>query len=625
MTVPRYPVHFYRQVLLVLLGVLFLIPLHAAQNSPDQQLQNQLKGHASPYLAMHGNDPVHWQEWGAEVLEKARRTNRLIFVSSGYFSCHWCHVMHRESYSDPKISALLNEYFIPVKIDRELRPALDDYLIDFVRQTTGQAGWPLNVFLTPEGYPLIGLTYAPPESFSDLLVRVSATWQQQSEKATRLARELVEHQLELQQAPATANEQGQTDFVQLIVMQALAIGDEFEGGFGNQTRFPMAPQLLVLLDFLRTHKNRKLAEFLTVTLDQMKNLGLRDQINGGFYRYTVDPAWTEPHFEKMLYTQALLVRVYLDAAEVLQRPDYLQVARDTLDFVLRDMQAEKGGYLSSFSAVDAKGREGTGYLWQQHELVQILTKDEQQVARLYWALTAESHFEMGNLPVIRLSVEQLASRLGKSEQNINALIQSARKKMRARNKIALMPVDDKVLTAWNALLLSALSQAAMQLKDATLLEKAKALRDFLIKNAWDGARLSRARDDQKAIGRAGLEDYAYLARALADYSVLNRSEEDWHLSNMFAAKAWLHFYHVTGWKTGDENLLPGMSGQAVLADGALPAADAVLLGLSFASDNRPLKQKAEKAVPMMLPSMMASPFSYASHAMWLKLYQPVAD
>ncbi len=617
--------HYYQQVLFFLLGFLFLFPLSAAPNSPAQLLQNQLKDHASPYLAMHGNDPVHWQEWGPEVLEKARRTNRLIFVSSGYFSCHWCHVMHRESYSDRKISALLNEHFIPVKIDRELRPALDDYLIDFVQQTTGQAGWPLNVFLTPEGYPLIGLTYAPPESFRDLLVRVSATWQEQSGKATRLARELVEYQLEQDQAPATVNDQQLSDFVQRIAIQALAIGDEFEGGFGNQNRFPMAAQLLVLLDFLRTHENQKLADFLTVTLDQMKNLGLRDQINGGFFRYTVDPAWTEPHFEKMLYTQALLARVYLDAAEVLQRPDYLQVARDTLDFVLRDMRAKKGGYVSSFSAVDEKGQEGTGYLWQQDELVQMLTKEEQQVARLYWALSAESHFEMGDLPIKRLSVEQLARQLGASEKDITVLIESARKKMRARNKITLMPLDGKVLTAWNALLLSALSQAAMQLKDAKYLEKATALRNFLIKNAWDGARLSRARDGSKAIGRAGLEDYAYLARALADYAVLTRSEEDWHLANMLTAKAWMHFYHVTGWKTGDENLLPGMSGQPALTDGALPAADAVLLGLSIASDNKAIKQKAEKAVPIMLPSMMESPFSYASHSIWLKRYQPGSD
>ena len=598
----------------------FLCVTAAADEQPVRQLQNQLSNHASPYLAMHGNDPVQWQEWGPEVLEKARQSKKLVFISSGYFSCHWCHVMHRESYSDSEISALLNSYFIPVKIDRELRPALDDYLIDFVQKTTGQAGWPLNVFLTPEGYPLLGLTYAPPETFNQLLVRISTTWKQQSEKATRLARELVQHELQQQPQAGSVTQQQQKNFPHQAVKQALEIADEFEGGFGNQNRFPMTPQLLMMIDYLRNNDHPKLRDFLTVTLDQMKNLGLRDHVNGGFFRYTVDPGWTEPHFEKMLYTQALLVQVYLVAAEVLQRPDYLEVARDTLDFVLRDMRADKGGYVSSFSAVDAKGHEGSGYLWQQQELKRLLSEDEFEAVSRFWNISPQNHFEMGNLPLQYLSVQELAGQLKLPESEIVSRINSARKKMRDMNKTSLMPVDDKVLTAWNALLLSALSQAAMQLDDKNYLDKARKLRDFLVSYAWDGARLSRARDQGRSIGRAGLEDYAYLTTAISDFAVLTGSSEDLNLAVLFAAKAWLLFYQESGWKTGDENLLPGMTGQAALSDGALPAADAWLLLASLQADNAAIRQKAQAAALLMLPAVMELPFSHVSHNAWIRLY-----
>lgn len=594
----------------------FVLDVVFSADGLQNKTGNQLENHASPYLAMHGNDPVQWQEWSASVLEQAKNTNKLIFISSGYFSCHWCHVMHRESYSNPELAALLNQYFIPVKIDRELRPALDDYLIDFVQQTAGHAGWPLNVFLTPEGYPLMGLTYAPLDNFRSLLFKISDAWSTQPDKANRLAKEAAEF-LQKSNVPEKYSAKFNVDKLSSKLFdQALSIADDLEGGFGDQNRFPMTPQLLVLLDFLKENKSVKVAEFLELTLDQMKSLGLRDHVNGGFFRYTVDPAWTEPHFEKMLYTQALMIQVYLDAAVVLDKPDYLDVAKDTLDFVLRDMRAEKGGFISSYSAVDDKGIEGSGYLWTHQELSQYLNDSEQRFLKKYWNLETKYHFEKGNLPLIRQPLENVMKDLNLSIDEAQNLLESAKKKLRRLDKKSLMPIDNKILTSWNALFLSALSQAAIQLKDDNYREQAIALKNSLIKQSWDSVKLFRARD--KNIGRAGLEDYAYMAKAMDDYAKLIDIKESQDLAMILIEKAWAYFYHSSGWKTGDENLLPAMTGKPALPDGALPAADAILMRLSLMSENPDIKLKAKKASQLMLSTVLPLPFSYSTHTFYIK-------
>jgi uncharacterized protein YyaL (SSP411 family) len=410
---------------------------------------------------MHGRDPVHWQKWDESVVAKAHQQNRLIFISSGYFSCHWCHVMHRESYSEMTIASFLNDNFIPVKIDRELHPALDAYLIDFVSQTQGNAGWPLNVFLTPEGYPLYGLTYAAPEDFHALLKRVSEMWNDQGEKASSLAREAAEFQVESGKSSAIPQTVNKFVFNQALLEQALENADEFEGGFGKQNRFPMAPQLLALLKLAESSDSRQLADFLILTLDNMKNRGLRDHVNGGFFRYTVDPAWTEPHFEKMLYTQALLIEVYLKAAEIFNKPEYNQVARETIDFVLGHMRSDQlNGFISSYSAIDDEDREGGGYLWKQSELSDLLDDRELEIINSYWTLTDTPNFDMGDLPVISQSIEKIADQFELKPRQVESILLAAREKMRSQNKMARMPVDHKVLTSWNALFLSSLSKAA---------------------------------------------------------------------------------------------------------------------------------------------------------------------
>ncbi len=261
---------------LFLSGILLLLSTQLAAGA------NQLLSHPSPYLALHGKDPVHWQDWSAGVVEQAKRENKLIFISSGYFACHWCHVMQRESYQDERIAGLLNTYFIPVKIDRELEPALDAHLIDFVEKTRGTAGWPLNVFLTPDGYPLVGLTYSPPQPFEGLLRRLIATWVEKERELREIARSASEAMISDR---PMADSQTPIDRDSLhvgLVTMALALGDEMEGGFGRQSRFPMSPQWRVLIERMQTRPDVKLLELVELTLEQMSTQGLRDHIGGGF-------------------------------------------------------------------------------------------------------------------------------------------------------------------------------------------------------------------------------------------------------------------------------------------------------------------------------------------------------
>ena len=282
-----------------------MLLLIVAGASPAQ-LTNRLAGHPSPYLAMHGKDPVHWQDWGPEVLRLAQAENKLVFISSGYFACHWCHVMQRESYHDPAIAELLNRHFIAVKLDRELHPALDAHLIAFVERTQGNAGWPLNVFLTPAGNPLVGLTYAPPAKFRELLQRLAETWTKEAAALKDVARRAAAELGAQAASPAVSPDLGALR-IQLSA-QALQLGDELQGGFGRQSRFPMIPQLLALLELLEIQPDARLRSLLQLTLDQMAGQGLRDHLGGGFFRYTVDPGWQIPHYEKMLYTNAMMVR-----------------------------------------------------------------------------------------------------------------------------------------------------------------------------------------------------------------------------------------------------------------------------------------------------------------------------
>ena len=553
-------------------------------SSPASALQNQLRDHPSPYLAMHGEDPVAWQDWGPEVVALAREQGKLLFVSSGYFSCHWCHVMQRESYQDVAIAELLNARFIPVKLDRELHGALDGHLIEFLEKTQGRAGWPLNVFLTPEGYPLVGATYLPAERFKALLTRIDTAWQDERGRLRNLARRsllqvmLQDRQAEVERLPVEA-------LRELLLQQTFEVADTLGGGFGEQNKFPMAPQLMALLELQADAPQPALAEFLALTLDKMIGEGLRDHLAGGFYRYTIDPGWEIPHFEKMLYTQAQLIGVYLRAADVLRRPDFADVARETLDFVLREMRTDDGAFVASFSAVDGAGREGGVYVWTVDELHALLGEQDTALARRYWRMLGLPWFDGAHLPMRGESLKEISLALEQPLAQVAARIESVRQRLLAARAERDLPVDHKRLAGWNGLMLAALSQAAGRWDEPVLHAAARRLRDYLREQLWDGRTLRRAIADGRPLGKASLADYAYVAYGMARYAELSGKPADRTFVAVLVNQAWRRYHGAGGWRNDDQPLIPGMAEQAALPDGALPAPSAVLIGVAAQSDD----------------------------------------
>ena len=456
---------------------LLLLPAGAVA----EELRNQLVDHGSAYLAMHGGDPVHWQQWNAKTVTLAKEQDKLLYVSSGYFSCHWCHVMQRESYQNDQIAALLNKHFIPVKVDRELNPALDDRLIDFVEGTQGHAGWPLNVFVTPGGYPLVGMVYQPPGDFRRILERIHTRWENDAAGLRELAKS-TSKQLQ-QRAPVSEALQPKA-LRDRFLTASLERANELQGGFGDQNKFPSVPQLSALLHLYQSGHDEIPADFLHLTLEAMAEQGLRDHLAGGFFRYVIDPAWQIPHFEKMLYDNALLASLYLQAAEVLNEPAYREVGLHTLAFMQREFQHANGGLMASFSAVDDRGVEGGYYLWQADEFKQSLNKAEFQVASRFWGVNGPPDLEHGHHLRISQSLNAVAQALNQPLARTRQRLESARDKLLLQRRQRILPRDTKQIAAWNGLALSAFVSGAQWEPDFQ--SPMHALRDFLVEQLWNG-------------------------------------------------------------------------------------------------------------------------------------------
>lgn len=563
-------------------------------------LENRLLDHPSPYLALHGADPVAWQTWNTRTIALARQQHKLIYVSIGYFSCHWCHVMQQESYRNPDIAALLNRSFIPVKVDRELETGLDGYLQDFAERTRGQAGWPLNVFLTPDGYPLLAVLYLPSQDFLGVLTQLTTRWGQQAPQLSALARALTPKARPARAEPINAGLRDALE--QLFNNEVMARADLFQGGFGPVNKFPMAPQLDALLAIQARQPRDTTSSFLTLTLDQMMRLGLYDAVGGGFFRYTTDPDWHTPHFEKMLYDNAQLAMLYLRAADVFKQRAYRDTAHATLDFMAAILQDPKtGGLVSSASAIDDQNREGATYLWQRSELQRLLSADELRAVEKTWRLDLPADSAYGYLPMQRVQP-------GKNALSILSGVY--RKLAQARAKRSL-PLDTKQIAGLNGLALSAFSRAAtMAPRYAVAAEK---VRNFLVNQLMQQGRLAKAYAAGHKLGTGELEDYVYVAAGLADYADFTGRRDDRAMALALLRMTWKRFFSAAGWKTQEASLLPGMRVQAALADGATPSAAAQLIAVSLASGDRGLRKQALQALSLGLPDTRQAVFWHASY------------
>jgi uncharacterized protein YyaL (SSP411 family) len=568
---------------------------------PAAAIENQLAHNPSPYLALHGEDPVAWQEWNAQTIERARRENKPLFVSIGYFSCHWCHVMQRESYKNVEIAKILNANFIPVKVDREINGALDAEMQGFAEATRGQAGWPLNVFITPEGYPLAAILYAPPRDFLQTITRLSQSWQQDGERLKQVARAAAQEIPAPQEVKAEFAPQAGMLYRQRFVEEALAQADIFRGGFGAASKFPQAPQLAALLEAQRQVPNPKLAEFLRVTLDHMASLGLYDQVGGGFFRYTVDPDWHIPHFEKMLYDNAQLASLYLQAAKVLNQPAYREVALNTLDFMLADMHdAESGAFITSLSAIDAQDREGGVYLWDKDTLKKMFLPTQIKLITKFWRLDRPAESAYGYLPLHET----------KPSKEEAAQLTTLYAKLKIERAKRQLPKDNKLLASLNGLALSALSEAAVA--EPRLRPTAKQVRDFLVNKLISPQGLLKGKAQGKNLGPADLEDYAYVSAGLVAYAHMAHSEPERELARKLVTTAWEKFHTARGWQLEQQPLLARPYYQRIVPDGATYSPAAVIIKTSWELGGKALRTLALGALNTGYPILDQSAFWYAT-------------
>jgi uncharacterized protein len=483
---------------------------------------NRLAREQSPYLLQHKDNPVDWYPWGDEAFEKARREDRPIFLSIGYSTCHWCHVMEHESFENAAIADVLNREFVPIKVDREERPDVDDVYMQAVQMMTGQGGWPLSLFLTPEGRPFYGGTYYPPRSrwgrpgFAELLGAISSAWRSRRDELESSAAEMLGHlesEAKARAAPA-AIPAGVLDGV----VPALARQFDAEnGGFGGAPKFPPAMRLELLLRIWTRTGAAAAREMAERTLTRMAAGGIYDQVGGGFHRYSVDATWTVPHFEKMLYDNAMLARVYALAHRAFGRPEDARVVRETLDYLLREMTPLDGGFFAAQDA-DSGGEEGTFYVWTPESVAEVVGESEAALVCARFGVTREGNFEHGaTVLTLAKSVSELAAELGRSEDEVVAVLADARAKMyEARSKRVAPATDDKQLTDWTGLAISAFALAGRILREPRYVDAAGAAAERVLRECVRGGELlHRSRGGSAAIPGFAT-DYAFFAEALLD-------------------------------------------------------------------------------------------------------------
>jgi uncharacterized protein len=458
-------------------------------------MANRLAEETSPYLLQHKDNPVDWYPWGEEALSRARAEDRPILLSIGYSSCHWCHVMERESFEDPETAALMNERFLSIKLDREERPDLDAIYMEACQAMTGHGGWPLNVFLTPEQVPFYAGTYFPPEdrgglpSWRRVLSAVAEAWDQRKDEI-RAGGERIAERLRGGALLRPSTEPLDPRMLDDAVAALRRAYDPVHGGFGGAPKFPPASAIEFLL-------RRGDTEMTTHTLREMASGGMYDQVGGGFARYSVDERWLVPHFEKMLYDNALLARPYLHGWQVTGDPLFMRIVQETLDWALREMRAPEGGFFSALDA-DSEGEEGRFYVWELEEL-RAVAGDE--AARWFGAMEA-GNFEGRNILV-------------RGEGEPERLDEWRRALYEVRARRVWPGLDDKRLTAWNALMISALAEAGAALERADYLDAARTCAGFVLRDLRDShGRLLRTYTDGQARLNAYLEDHAFLLEAL---------------------------------------------------------------------------------------------------------------
>lgn len=590
-------------------------------NSDAPQHTNRLSKEKSPYLLQHQHNPVDWFPWGEEAFEKAREENKPIFLSIGYSTCHWCHVMERESFEDETIAAFLNKHFVSIKVDREERPDVDKIYMTAVQAMGEGGGWPLNVFLTPELKPFYGGTYFPPEpkygrpSFLQVLERISELWATRGEEIKRSAA-----QMHLQLRSLTAAEPGAgLALAPAVLTNAMAkFKGEYDpqhGGFGRAPKFPRPSQPAFMLSQALEHKDEEAIRMVLHTCEAMAAGGMYDQLGGGFARYSVDAQWLVPHFEKMLYDNAQLIDLYLDAYLVSGEEKFAAVARDIIRYVLRDMTHPEGGFYSAEDA-DSEGKEGKFYTWTRAELEKLLAPEEfKAVARCY-GITEEGNFVDHSDPEPLLNQNVLSIVDPDLSPEEKEHLEAAKKKMfEARSRRVRPHLDDKVLASWNGMMLGSIARAGAVLKQEAYIEAAEKNARFLKEKLWDASTKTlyhRWREGERDEVQL-LDAYANLCAGLIDLceATLDPGHLEWALE--ICEGMMRRFYDAEAggfWQSaeGTPDLILRIKEDY---DGAEPSGNSVailcLLKLAAICDKPAYKEAAEKTLRLFAERLQQLP------------------
>ena len=485
----------------------------------EHQHTNRLAKETSPYLLQHAHNPVDWYPWGEEAFEHARRDNKPVLLSIGYSACHWCHVMEHESFENEKIAALMNEKFINIKVDREERPDLDQIYMNAVQMMTGHGGWPMTMFLTPEGVPFYGGTYFPPEDrhnmpgFPRVLLGVADAYHSRPDEVAETSASMLRELRNMGQT-RESNEILTTEILDTAERKIAGSYDARYGGFGSAPKFPAAMNLEFLLrQYHRVNRSETL-EMIENTCRKMAEGGLYDQLGGGFHRYSTDTRWLVPHFEKMLYDNALLSRLYLHVYQQTKDDFYSRVAEETLDYVLREMTDERGGFYSTQDA-DSEGHEGKFFVWTSDEVKEILGEEDGAFFSAYYDVTEGGNFEGKNILNVSRSVEEVAKAQGTTAEHLQKVLERGRRELFIVRERRIKPDrDEKILTAWNGLMLASFAEAAAILERSDYREAAEKNAHFVLENLQRDGLLLRTHKDNQSKLNGYLEDYAFLADGL---------------------------------------------------------------------------------------------------------------
>jgi len=481
--------------------------------------ENKLGNESSPYLLQHAKNPVHWHAWNEEALGRAKKENKPIFLSVGYSSCHWCHVMAHESFEDNEIAKIMNENFVNIKVDREERPDLDDIYQKVCQMSTGQGGWPLSVFLTPEQRPFYVGTYFPSidsygrPGFGSLCRQLAQSWKENPKDIEKAADNFMQNLDKLKQFPTPSKID--KSILDEAAINLLQIADTTYGGFGQAPKFPNASNLSFMFRYSKLSGISKFEKFALLTLKKMAKGGIFDQIGGGFHRYSTDARWLVPHFEKMLYDNALLPIVYSEAYQITKDPFFENVVKKTLDYVIREMTSSEGTFFSAQDA-DTNGEEGQTFVWKKREIEKILGEDS-EIFCIYYDVTDGGNFEGNTILANNINASYLSFKFGKSETEIQNIISKCSDKLlEVRSKREQPGKDDKVITSWNGLMISAFLSGYRITGNSKYLDVAKKSLDFFENNFEKNHILHRTFKNGEPKLNGYLDDYTNMANASLD-------------------------------------------------------------------------------------------------------------